>query len=257
MQGAFGALTHMGTYAWDLGLPEGSPVVAAAQGRVIWVIDARTKTGFNDFNESNHIFIDQGNGRFATYTHHGTGTARVRPGQFVPAGTRLAEVGKIGTVQPHIHFDVRGPSWHQTHDVRFKTSGGGEVEAHQGLRYLSGTWPDTAGPDDFHDSTLTGEEFAANGIAFAGGGRAFRLPVEKPFVIKGRVLRQAQLVGFYLWRDARPSEYAATAVPDSDGSFVLRVRIPRASQGPRWYRITILGADGRYPEVATLPAMVE
>ena len=118
-QGAMSNGTHRGLYAWDFMLAEGEPVVAAAPGRVIRVTDDRRATGSNNFDLANHIFVDIGDGRFVTYTHHKAGTARVEPGDVVAAGTHLADVGRTGTIQPHIHFDVRGPSWHQSHPARF------------------------------------------------------------------------------------------------------------------------------------------
>ncbi len=107
-QGAMSGGTHRGLHAWDFMLAEGESVVAAAPGRVIRVTDERRTTGSNDFDLANHIFVDVGDGRFMTYTHHGAGTARVAPGDIVAAGTRLADVGRTGTIQPHIHFDVVG-----------------------------------------------------------------------------------------------------------------------------------------------------
>ena len=69
-QGALSNGTHRGLHAWDFILAEGEPVVAAARGRVIHVTNNRRATGSNDFDLANHIFVDVGDGRFVTYTHH-------------------------------------------------------------------------------------------------------------------------------------------------------------------------------------------
>src|SRR5258705_7869789 len=74
-QGAFGTFSHGGIYAWDFVLAAGQPVVAAAPGRVIRVIDHRVKSGENVFDDTNQVFIDQGDGIFATHLHHRAASA--------------------------------------------------------------------------------------------------------------------------------------------------------------------------------------
>jgi len=257
VQGPNSTGSHKGLFAWDFVLDEGEQVVAVADGRVLWVIDGNDKTGFNSFDDSNHIFVDHGGGIFATYTHHKTGTARVRPGQLIAAGTHLADVGKVGTITPHIHFDLRGPSWHQSHDTRFRTAADQPIEIRAGQACLSATPNPIEVPKKSPDSILKGDEFSANGIRVAPRARAFWLQNEKPWVISGRVLEQAQEVQFQLWQVGKPGEYFAQATPNRDGSFRLPVRIPKSSQGPRWYRLTIRNAHGRQLNTASLPAMVE
>lgn len=261
LQGAFGTFTHKDIHAWDFGLAEGRPVAAVADGRVIRVIDERDKSGFNSFNESNQVFVDHGGGMFATYLHHATGTARVIPGQLVAAGTHLADVGKVGTLAPHIHFDVRGPSWHKTHDVRFRAAGGDLTEARQGERYASATPAAQQAPAEFRDSILQGDEFAANGIALRQRNMpartAFRIRADTPILFKGRAEGHVQRVFYFLWRDGQPSEYVASAAPYESGNFELEVRVPQSSKGARWYRITGQDAAGRLADVATLPVLVE
>lgn len=256
MQGAHGSFTHKDIYAWDFGLAEGSPVVAAAPGRVIRVIDDLAKSGFNSFVESNQIFIDHGDGIYSTYLHHKTGTAAVRAGQVVAAGTRLAQVGKVGTFKPHIHFDVRGPSWHQTHDVVFSTTTGRESIV-EGKTYASATPAAGSPPPEFRDSALEGSEFAVNGVRLVAGMSAFRMAAGQAVVYEGRVLEPAREVMFYLWEEAKPSEYWSRAVPDPQGRFRLAVNVPSASRGPRWYRITIRDPSGKLRDTATLPVLVE
>ena len=256
MQGARSNFTHKDIYAWDFGLGEGRPVVAAAPGRVIRVIDDRAKSGFNSFAEANQIFIDHGDGIFSTYLHHKTGTAAVRAGQVVAAGTRLAQVGKIGTLKPHIHFDVRGPSWHQTHDVVFSTAMGREAIVPKQI-YTSATPAAGPPPPAFRDSVLDGSEFTVNGVRLVPGKPAFRMAAGQAVVYDGSVLEPAQEVMFHLWEEAKPSEYWSRAVPDPQGRFRLAVNVPGASRGPRWYRITIRDPGGKLRDTATLPVLVE
>jgi hypothetical protein len=258
IQGANSTGTHRGVFAWDFMLDEGRPVVAAQAGRVIQVIDDRVKTGFNSFEESNRIVIDHGGGVLTSYLHHRTASARVAPGQLVAAGTHLADVGKVGTYVPHICFSVRGPSYEETHDVRFQDGGRQPVEIREGRRYTSTTPRPEAPLRRFTDSILHGEEFRAAGVWLRGGRlRAYVLAADSPLAIEGEVTRDARTVGFYLWRDGQRSEYVATAVPDSRGRFRLAIRIPAASRGARWYRIAVQEPTGRILDGATLPALVE
>ena len=255
-QGAMSSGTHRGLHAWDFMLAEGEPVVAAAPGRVIRVTDDRRATGSNNFDLANHIFVDVGDGRFVTYTHHKAGTARVEPGDIVTAGTHLADVGRTGTIQPHIHFDVRGPSWNQSHPARFRAGTQVAAKVVAGQTYRS--WiPTGRRPDSrFDDSVLKGDEFSENGVELEPGHPMFRIPLDEEVVFKGNVLEEATRVWFYVWRDGRTSDYTASTAPEEDGSFSLSVKIPEHARASTWYRITIDPKDGSAPSTATLPLMV-
>ena len=252
--------THRGLHAWDFLLAEGEPVVAAAPGRVIRVTDNRRTTGSNNFDLANHIFVDVGDGRFMTYTHHKAGTARVRPGDVVAVGTRLADVGRTGTIEPHIHFDVRGPSWHQSHQARFRAGTRARslqaVEVVAGQSYRSMTPTARRAPRRFDDSVLRGDEFGANGVELEPGRPMFRIPLDEEVVFRGKVLEEATQVWFFVWRDGRTSDYTASTVPEEDGSFTLSVKIPEHARASTWYRITIQPKNGTAPSTATLPVMV-
>jgi hypothetical protein len=143
-----------------------------------------------------------------------------------------------------------------THNLRFHTRDGATIEIDQGSRLTSNTPIPQPTATTFEDSMLKGDEFAENGVTFVGASFAFRLTAEKSVVIEGRVLRPAQEVGFYLWRSGERSEYSVSTVPDSDGKFRLVIRLPAASRGMRWYRITIRDQAGSRPDTATLPALV-
>ena len=256
-QGAMSSGTHQGLHAWDFMLMEGEPVVAAAPGRVIRVTDDRRGTGSNNFDLANHIFVDVGDGRFVTYTHHKAGTARVEPGDIVAAGTRLADVGRTGTTLPHIHFDARGPSWHQSRPARFRAGIQGAVEVVAGQTYRSVT-PAARRPERrFEDSVLQGDEFSENGVELEPGRPMFRIPLDEEVVFRGKVLEEATRVWFYVWQDGGTSDYTASAVPEEDGNFSLSVKIPAHARASTWYRITIEPKDGSALSIATLPLTVE
>ena len=81
----------------DFPAPFGTPVVAAASGRVFFA-------GFDDgFGLT--VVLDHGNGLHTRYAH--LSSAAVRPGAFVPVGARVGRVGATGfATGPHLHFEV-------------------------------------------------------------------------------------------------------------------------------------------------------
>ncbi len=82
----------------DIGLPQGSPVVAAQSGKVIhsgWI---------NGYGYT--VIIDHGGGISTLYGHNSALT--VRAGQSVRRGEQIARVGSTGiSTGPHVHFEVR------------------------------------------------------------------------------------------------------------------------------------------------------
>ena len=82
----------------DIGVPSGTPVHAAAAGKVIW---CGWETGYGNF-----VVIDHGGG-YATAYGHNTRVA-VSCGQEVAQGDVIAYSGCTGfCTGPHVHFEVR------------------------------------------------------------------------------------------------------------------------------------------------------
>jgi murein DD-endopeptidase MepM/ murein hydrolase activator NlpD len=78
--------------------PVGTPVYAAARGRVSFV---GQRSGYG-----NCIEIDHGNGLMTRYAHLSRFAARV--GEHVAAGARIGAIGSTGrSTGPHLHFEVR------------------------------------------------------------------------------------------------------------------------------------------------------
>ncbi|SAK56247.1 peptidase M23B [Caballeronia pedi] len=82
----------------DLVAPTGTPILAAAGGRVI---HAGPMPGYG-----NTVEIDHGNGFITRYAH--ASKIEVRVGQVVQPREPIAEVGSTGrSTGPHLHFEVR------------------------------------------------------------------------------------------------------------------------------------------------------
>ncbi len=85
----------------DIGAPSGTPIHAAASGKVIC---ATWRSG----GSGNTVIIDHGGGITTLYFHIKNGGILVKEGQTVVAGDVIAKVGSTGlSTGPHLHFEVR------------------------------------------------------------------------------------------------------------------------------------------------------
>lgn len=83
----------------DISAPEGTPVQAAASGRVIFSSDEIKSYG--------NLIIIKHEGRFSTVYAHNQKNL-VKEGDFVEKGQTIAKVGRTGrATAPHLHFEVR------------------------------------------------------------------------------------------------------------------------------------------------------
>lgn len=94
-----GASRHPGL---DIAGPTGTPVRAAAPGRVL--VAGPAPAGFGGYG--NLVVIDAGSGVTMLYAH--LSAVSVAVGQVVKAGDRLGAVGQTGAATgPHLHYEVR------------------------------------------------------------------------------------------------------------------------------------------------------
>ena len=109
--GAFSHNEPQNQYAVDIGMPEGTPVLAARDGTVMTVDNDYYGNGLDMDkygDRANNVRIVHSDGTMAVYAHLQLESARVQVGDQVHAGQVLALSGDTGyTSGPHLHFVVQ------------------------------------------------------------------------------------------------------------------------------------------------------
>lgn len=83
----------------DISAPQGTPVVAAAAGKVVSINGAGPSYGI-------HVVLEHAGGLYTLYAHLSAESVSI--GQQVAAGERIGYVGSTGNSSgPHLHFEVR------------------------------------------------------------------------------------------------------------------------------------------------------
>jgi murein DD-endopeptidase MepM/ murein hydrolase activator NlpD len=145
IQGYNGTLTHFGdqAYATDFGMPVGTPVLAAREGKVVEVVQNNDGAGTTDYyrNKANYIRIEHSDGTIAEYTHIKQYGANVSEGDDVETGALIGYSGNVGySTGPHLHFHVCRPlngKDIETFPVKFKTSDSNSEELIEGNTYTA------------------------------------------------------------------------------------------------------------------------
>ncbi|MEZ4320514.1 MAG: M23 family metallopeptidase [Myxococcota bacterium] len=128
-QGFDGGYSHEHEHALDIVMPEGTPILAAREGRVISIVDG-WGPGAPDrkyLDEANSVRILHDDGTYADYLHLRAGGMKVALGDEVKRGQPIAESGNSGfSRRPHLHFAVKSAldGWMtRTWPVRFDVNG--------------------------------------------------------------------------------------------------------------------------------------
>lgn len=237
-QGNGGRFSHAGLnrHAWDFGLPEGTPVVAAAEGRVVRVKQDSQSGGLSQehFSTANTIILDHGNGLFSQYLHLKKNSAVVSEGAMVRSGELLALSGNTGySSTPHLHFQIQDVLG-QSLPARFvDVPGDGVPRTGDFLTSANdgrGTTP-YAG-----ESRLPAEIFAGNGVQLESDALpAHLLNSDKPYPLRGTVKPSVRKVAVYLMgpQGGRPLYTRVCDVGD-DGCFAAQLAFTELRALPNW-----------------------
>lgn len=106
----FGGPTHLEAnhYSFDFGMPEGTPILAARRGVVVYVQDGFRRGGLTPdlIERANLLVVGHDDGTLASYGHLREGL-RVEVGDTVHRGELLGWSGSTGfSGRPHLHFHV-------------------------------------------------------------------------------------------------------------------------------------------------------
>lgn len=92
-----GLYEHLGV---DLAMPRGTPVVAAAEGKVAQLKRSDLQAGYG-----NYVEIDHGNGMVTRYAH--LDGIEVKFGAKVQKGEQIGTIGNSGgSIAPHLHYEI-------------------------------------------------------------------------------------------------------------------------------------------------------
>jgi murein DD-endopeptidase MepM/ murein hydrolase activator NlpD len=100
----------MNRYAFDFGVPQGTPVFAVRAGTVIETRDSFKEGRISRelTEKANLVSILHSDGTFAQYVHLAPQGVLVRPGERVEAGQMIGRSGRTGYAGgPHLHVDLR------------------------------------------------------------------------------------------------------------------------------------------------------
>lgn len=125
-------------YAVDIGMPEGTPVLAARAGVVMTVESDYYGNGLDMAkygDRANNIRVVHADGTMAVYAHLQLESARVQVGEHVHAGQTLALSGDTGyTNGPHLHFCIQRNANMELVSVPFQFTGpNGDFVPTQGM----------------------------------------------------------------------------------------------------------------------------
>lgn len=125
--GAFSHHDIQNYYAVDLGVAEGTPVVAARDGVVVQVERDFFESGADRERlaaRANYVRILHPDGTMALYAHLAFEAVLVRPGDTVLAGQKIGEAGATGfATGPHLHFVIQRNTGMRLEAIPFQFDG--------------------------------------------------------------------------------------------------------------------------------------
>jgi len=238
-QGNAGNFSHsnFNKYAWDFGLPEGTPVCAAAEGRVVRVKQDSSTGGTKPefYGHANTVVIDHGNGLFTQYLHLKKDSAKVHEGDLVRAGQEIAASGNTGfSSVPHLHFQVQDATG-QSLPCKFEDVPGDGIPR-QGVAYKSAN--DGSGCSTYAaESKLPLDAFERNNILLTEANLpAHLLAADQVYHLKGRVKTKSNRVAIFLMGSRGGKALLSVFAPvKSDGTFDAELHLKDVKAAvPSW-----------------------
>jgi murein DD-endopeptidase MepM/ murein hydrolase activator NlpD len=252
MQGNYGAYTHNNRYnfhAWDFATEVGTPVTAAAAGRVVLVKDDSEVGGADDsyLGKANTIGIDHGWGVTSRYVHLHPHTARVKVGELVQAGQVIGQTGMTGkTSKPHLHFGLMDP-FLDSMPGRFV-----DVPIRDGIPIRGDFVVSQAVTTKVNvfrgDSTFSRNAFAAAGVELLSPLRCFYYEEGSRLSVQFRVTQPIQELELRVANNEKVNEYWKTrGEVAADGTVELALRMQKPWHWPRLpadgYRVVLIARD--------------
>ncbi len=125
--GDFSHTDEQNWHAVDLGVAEGTPVLAARDGVVVQVERDFFEGGTDRERlaaRANYVRIMHPDGTMAVYAHLAFESVRVRPGEIVLAGQHIGDAGATGfATGPHLHFTVQRNAGMRLESIPFHFDG--------------------------------------------------------------------------------------------------------------------------------------
>ena len=109
VQGYESMFSHKGDYAIDFKIKQGTRIVAAREGVVVFARESNTSGGISKkyVGKGNGITIKHGDGTYAHYWHLKHNGALVSVGDSIQQGQVIGLSGSTGfSAFPHLHFEV-------------------------------------------------------------------------------------------------------------------------------------------------------
>ncbi|MEM7709050.1 MAG: M23 family metallopeptidase [Pseudomonadota bacterium] len=142
-QGFGGIVSHtddQSYYAIDLGMPEGTPILAARDGVVMHAEEDFFGSGTDVeryATRANSVRVLHEDGTMAVYAHLALESVAVKPGRVVTTGELLGLSGNTGySTGPHLHFVIQRNDGGTLKSIPFRFDDGSE----DGLIPRAGTW---------------------------------------------------------------------------------------------------------------------
>lgn len=267
-QGNGGNFSHSGLnrYAYDFGLPEGTPVLAAAEGRVVRVKQdsGRGGTRPDDYARGNTVILDHGQGLFTQYLHLQKNSVLVREGQMVRAGQVIARSGNTGfSSVPHLHFQVQDALGHSLPCRFVDVPGDGIPRSGQFVTSAN----DGVGTSRYEgESVLPPDVFAGNGILLESDDLpAHLLRTDRTYKLRGQLSAPARQVAVFLMSPTggRPVHTVICDV-DESGRFTGELTLEKLRSLGNWSEETTqsnpfalaiapVGEDGSFWSTFSVP----